>query len=289
MNPQQQQQQYFHQQQPYHQQQQPHLVVPTQEQQQQPSSITLISHSDFECPLCLQLLYDPVGFHCGHTFCRFCIERLLATNGKMEACPCCRAPFCDSSGGQIVTLNHVRPLLTLRKVMPLLFGDEYTRRGEAVERERQEFQQTMTIRKKIYIGNQHAFVNDRNDQNVHKWTLFVRMDDNENIREYIESVEVKLHPTFKPSRLLMKDPPFELTRYGWGYFTIGIKITFKDYLNKPPYITSHTLSFDGDGAMSCVDMDFMIRRSAAEGLQNVSIFNNFTNSQNSNTRMADEM
>ncbi|KAG2387940.1 hypothetical protein C9374_000790 [Naegleria lovaniensis] len=242
--------------------------------QQHPSSAvqsllnsSQISHADFECPLCLQLLYDPIGFHCGHSFCKFCIERLLASNGAMSACPCCRAPFCDSSNDtQLVTLNNIRPLLALKKVLPLLFGDEYKNRGEEVERERQHFLQTVTIRKKIYIGNLHALMNHRSDQNIHKWTFFVRMDEQDKIENYIESVEVKLHPTFKPSRLLLKTPPFELTRYGWGYFTIGVKITFKDYLNKPPFITSHTLSFDGNGDMASVEMDFLISRSNMDGL-----------------------
>lgn len=255
--------------------------------QQQPPSVqsllnsSQISHADFECPLCLQLLYDPVGFHCGHSFCKFCIERLLASNGEMRACPCCRAPFYDSSNDtQLVTLNNIRPLLALKKVLPLLFGDEYKSRGEEVERERQHFLQTVTIRKKIYIGNLHALMNNRNDQNIHKWTFFVRMDDQDKIDNYIESVEVKLHPTFKPSRLLLNSPPFELTRYGWGYFTIGVKIMFKEYLNKPPFITSHTLSFDGNGDMSSVEMDFLVRRSNVDGLMFSSLEADTTASNN---------
>ncbi|EFC49131.1 predicted protein [Naegleria gruberi] len=214
--------------------------------------------SDFECPLCLNLLYEPVGFHCGHTFCKFCIERLLASNGSMNACPCCRAPFSDGNNS-LITLKNIRPLLTLRNVLPMLFKEQYEMRRLEVEKERREYVQTQTIRKSFFIGNEHTVIS-RSDQNIHKWTMFVRMDSRENVSDFIHSVEYRLHPTFKPNVVVVDKAPFELTRFGWGYFTVKVKITFQSYLNKPAFATNHTLSFDGNGLMSQVEIDFLVKR-----------------------------
>ena len=42
---------------------------------------------DFECILCLKLLFEPVTTPCGHTFCRGCYARAMDHNNK---CPMCR-------------------------------------------------------------------------------------------------------------------------------------------------------------------------------------------------------
>jgi len=40
----------------------------------------------------------------------------------------------------------------------------------------------------------------------------------------IESVFFQLHPTFSPPKLTLTEPPFEITRVGWGTFTIALSI-----------------------------------------------------------------
>jgi len=39
---------------------------------------SLLQEEDFNCPLCLRLLWQPLTTSCGHTFCRTCIERNLS-------------------------------------------------------------------------------------------------------------------------------------------------------------------------------------------------------------------
>ncbi|XP_035281309.1 LON peptidase N-terminal domain and RING finger protein 1-like [Anguilla anguilla] len=46
-----------------------------------------VEASDFECPLCMRLFYEPVTTPCGHTFCRSCLERCL---DHMTQCPLCK-------------------------------------------------------------------------------------------------------------------------------------------------------------------------------------------------------
>jgi len=49
---------------------------------------SLMQEGDFNCPLCLRLLWQPVTTSCGHTFCRTCIERNL---DHRHECPLCKA------------------------------------------------------------------------------------------------------------------------------------------------------------------------------------------------------
>lgn len=45
---------------------------------------------DFECILCLSLLYDPITTSCGHTCCRACI---VTSVDHCQQCPMCRTPI----------------------------------------------------------------------------------------------------------------------------------------------------------------------------------------------------
>ncbi|XP_072537352.1 LON peptidase N-terminal domain and RING finger protein 1 [Salminus brasiliensis] len=47
----------------------------------------LLDPSDFECPLCMRLFYEPVTTPCGHTFCKNCLERCLDHSPQ---CPLCK-------------------------------------------------------------------------------------------------------------------------------------------------------------------------------------------------------
>ena len=42
--------------------------------------------------------------------------------------------------------------------------------------------------------------------------------------KYIKSVVYNLHPTFNPSVIKIEQPPFLISRVGWGYFEIEIEI-----------------------------------------------------------------
>lgn len=39
-----------------------------------------LATADFECSICLELLFDPVTIPCGHTLCRVCLMRSLYVN-----------------------------------------------------------------------------------------------------------------------------------------------------------------------------------------------------------------
>ena len=47
-----------------------------------------VDASDYECPLCMRLLWQPITTPCGHTFCRVCLDRALDHN---SVCPLCKS------------------------------------------------------------------------------------------------------------------------------------------------------------------------------------------------------
>ncbi len=48
----------------------------------------LVEPTDFECPLCFRLLWQPITTPCGHTFCKMCLDRVLDHNIE---CPMCKS------------------------------------------------------------------------------------------------------------------------------------------------------------------------------------------------------
>jgi len=47
-----------------------------------------VESSDYECPLCMRLLWNPITTPCGHTFCKICLDRVLDHN---TTCPMCKS------------------------------------------------------------------------------------------------------------------------------------------------------------------------------------------------------
>ncbi|XP_047316803.1 LON peptidase N-terminal domain and RING finger protein 1 isoform X2 [Impatiens glandulifera] len=73
---------------------------------------------DFDCTLCLKLLYEPVTTPCGHSFCRSCLFQSMDRGNR---CPLCRTILfiCPKTCSTSVTLNNI-----IQKIFP----EEYTER-----------------------------------------------------------------------------------------------------------------------------------------------------------------
>lgn len=67
---------------------------------------------------------------------------------------------------------------------------------------------------------------DMPPDHTHRWTIFVRDPNGQDLSRFIKKVIFKLHDTYpNPSRSI-EAPPFEVTETGWGEFEITIRIFF---------------------------------------------------------------
>ncbi|XP_076000921.1 YEATS domain-containing protein 2 isoform X2 [Genypterus blacodes] len=93
-------------------------------------------------------------------------------------------------------------------------------------------------KKTIVVGNVSKYIppdkREENDQSTHKWMVYVRGCRKEpSIDHFVKKVWFFLHPSYKPNDLVeVSEPPFHLTRRGWGEFPVRIQIHFKDPRNK---------------------------------------------------------
>ncbi|KAI9315413.1 yeats family-domain-containing protein [Obelidium mucronatum] len=68
---------------------------------------------------------------------------------------------------------------------------------------------------------------------THRWTIFLRGANGEDLTPIIKRVSFKLHESFVPPTRIIESPPFEVTETGWGEFEIMIRISFMDSQEKP--------------------------------------------------------
>ncbi len=118
-------------------------------------------HSSLLCGICLEPLQRPARTRCGHTFCRFCIERALESSGHRARCPSCNSPGLtkraledDKRGAAIsAALANVRTLLEL-DTAGALPAEEATFKPEAFvpvsgNKERHDEQEAAVIKKRV--------------------------------------------------------------------------------------------------------------------------------------------
>ena len=76
---------------------------------------------------------------------------------------------------------------------------------------------------------------------THKWKVFVRGLNNEDISYWLRKVQFKLHDTYANSVRMIESPPFEVEETGWGEFEIAIKFYFVPESTEKPQQIWHGL------------------------------------------------
>ncbi|CAL1298668.1 unnamed protein product [Larinioides sclopetarius] len=92
--------------------------------------LSCLDKQDFECALCIRLLWEPVSTTCGHTFCRVCLNRCL---DHQTNCPLCKASLSSFLAERVQS-----PTEFLDKAIEALFPNEYADRKTAHKEEMEE-------------------------------------------------------------------------------------------------------------------------------------------------------
>lgn len=88
--------------------------------------------------------------------------------------------------------------------------------------------------KPIVYGNVSFWLGKKaTDEITHKWCVYVRGNNNEDISSVVKEVSFTLHASFHNHVRMVTKPPFELYESGWGEFDIKIHIYLHDTTLKP--------------------------------------------------------
>ncbi|KAL6117925.1 uncharacterized protein ACO6RY_15619 [Pungitius sinensis] len=99
-------------------------------------TLEVLNVSDFECPLCIRLFFEPVTTPCGHTFCKNCIERSLDHNLR---CPLCKQPL-----QEYFKNRKYNPTVLLQDIMTRLFPSPLAERKQVHDAEMAELSNLTT-------------------------------------------------------------------------------------------------------------------------------------------------
>ncbi|CAL5225477.1 g8299 [Coccomyxa viridis] len=75
----------------------------------------------------------------------------------------------------------------------------------------------------------------------HKWYLYLRGLNNEDIGHIVKKAVFNLHPTFPNPQREVTAPPFEIEEHGWGEFEVNVVLHFADDSQEQPIEIYHKL------------------------------------------------
>ncbi|ORZ40595.1 yeats family-domain-containing protein [Catenaria anguillulae PL171] len=101
----------------------------------------------------------------------------------------------------------------------------------------------------IVVGNQAEKLSDDAPEkrdpakvdHTHRWKIYVRGANNEDISYFVDRVTIKLHESFPDHRRTSTHPPYEVNETGWGEFEVEISIHLKYSPDYKPVKLAHML------------------------------------------------
>ena len=105
----------------------------------------------------------------------------------------------------------------------------------------------------IVYGSVAFYLGKKADEyHTHRWTLFLRGPNNEDLSVCIAKVVFQLHPSFAQPVRELTSPPYEVTEQGWGEFEAQIRIVWKDPTEKSTMVRAMDMWIVARG---CFDTD----------------------------------
>eukprot|EP00347_Sterkiella_histriomuscorum_P019741 403340466 len=193
---------------------------------------------DYECPICYELIAEPVVTMCKHLFCLSCQNQVLQQN---KVCPMCRKAFTKAFIPQIDK--------KIQQKIQDQFPQEFEKRKVSL------------IQAGLWRGSkapvQFTFGNlykqtalSETRRNLNVWVMYISLaNDPTRLKagRFIESVTFHLHPDFTPNVIVKKESPFLITKLGWGEFEIKMEVEFKKWTGIPKMELQHMLCFEEQG------------------------------------------
>jgi len=178
------------------------------------------------------------------------LKQLIRSTTTTKQCPMCRFEL-NEFDMDTASVNRVLRK-ECREKYPEIYASRKKEHKEDMEDEKNKYV------KKLIVGNDCENASkDSTDGQWKKWTFYVLMEENgDNIGDFVEKIEVNLHPTFNPSKLTFLKPPFEIVRSGWGTFEINFTVYFAEKTKKRPVDLSWYLSFRDGGRQRTFDLEF---------------------------------
>ncbi|KAG0168179.1 YEATS domain-containing protein 2 [Apophysomyces sp. BC1034] len=107
------------------------------------------------------------------------------------------------------------------------------------------------IKKRVVVGNVSKYIiPEKRDPTLkhftHKWMIYVvEPPQTQESVSFITGVRFHLHPSYKPHDVVdVAEPPFRLTRLGWGEFPVRIQLHFVDKRRNKSVDVIHHLKLD---------------------------------------------
>ncbi|CAD8058973.1 unnamed protein product [Paramecium primaurelia] len=211
----------------------------------------MISKDNYTCPICLGIFIDPCKLPCNHIFCLPCLLELVDFNFIQYKCPMCRNEFMNNNGPFKIDQE-------IQTFIQTHFKEEFEKRQQEIMISQKEKQKEMKIR--VNYGNTYDYIEEEKN-NKHLWSVYVTLDyinqydqttlNQIKLIDLIESVTFYLDETFYPDFVVVRHPPFKITRKGWDVFSIPIEITFKKQYELNPIKLEHHLVFQQNGILKC--------------------------------------
>ncbi|CAM4741090.1 unnamed protein product [Rotaria magnacalcarata] len=106
----------------------------------------------------------------------------------------------------------------------------------------------VVIIKPILYGNtaKHLGTKRDSDGHTHRWSVYIRSFNNDDLSTYVSKVQFRLHETYPNHARMITQAPFEVEESGWGEFETQITIFFADPNEKPVVFYHHLKLFSTD-------------------------------------------
>ncbi|KAH7484407.1 hypothetical protein PRIC1_003715 [Phytophthora ramorum] len=95
-------------------------------------------------------------------------------------------------------------------------------------------QKSVVVSKPILYGSVATYLGRKAEETkTHRWSIYLRGVDNEDLSYMISKVVISLHVSFANPVRVLTEPPYEVTELGWGEFETRIQIYFHDPNERP--------------------------------------------------------